>query len=135
MFAFTTGEIWCVDTTLLNLMGHKHLYFQQIARSLVANFRGYGQFLKCLGIEPPFKWIAGIEGVKGWKLQVPAPSNHFHLSPGKPCLSETVSAEGLYDLQQSPQLALRPFFNQLFRKCGLTMPEHIERMIQGSSSF
>jgi hypothetical protein len=135
IFAFTTGEIWCVDTTILGIMGQKHLYFQEIARTLVSNFRGYGEFLRCLGIQPPFKWIAGVEGVKGWRLKVPPPPNHVSFSPGETCLSDTVVAEGTYDLQRTPAITLRPFLNQLFRKCGMTAPNTLRRRSKAIRGF
>jgi hypothetical protein len=128
-FAFNTGEIWCVDTTVLQ-NEKKHLYFLDIARTLSQKFRGYGEFLQCLGIQPPFNWMAGLEGVKGWRLKVPPPPNHVATSAGETCLSNIVFANGTYDLEHSPIMTLRPFFSQLFKKCSTKIPEHIEEAIQ-----
>jgi len=130
MFAFSTGEIWSVDTALLKITGQKHLQFLNIARTFVQRLRGYGEFLQCLGIQPPFNWIAGLDGVKGWRLKVPPPPNHVSTSPGETCLSSVVVATGSYDLKQHAAIVLRPFFNQLFRKCGMMMPQHIEEVIR-----
>jgi hypothetical protein len=129
-FAFNTGEIWCVDTAVLQISGKKDLYFLDIARTLTQNLRGYGRFLKCLGIDPPYNWVAGLEGIKGWRLQVPPPANHVSLSLGETCLSNVVIATGSYTLEQPAAMTLRPLFNQLFRKCSSTIPEHIDEIIR-----
>jgi hypothetical protein len=134
-FAFNTGEIWCVDTGVLQISGQKHLYFLDIARTLLQKFRGYGGFLRCLGIEAPYKWIAGLDGVKGWRLEVPPPPNYISTSLGETCLSSLVIASGTYNPDQPAAMALRPLFSQLFRKCSMTIPEHIEELIRTNRKF
>ena len=105
-FAFNTGELWSIDTSVLRMAAKKrHLYFLDIARTLVPKLREYGQFLRSLGIQPPFKWIAGLEGVKGWRLQVPPPPNHISTSPGDTCFRDVVEADGTYDPAQPPAMA------------------------------
>jgi hypothetical protein len=133
-FAFSIGEIWCVDLTVLQ-NPKKHLYFLDIARTLLQRFRGYGEFLQCLGIQPPFDWFAGLEGVKGWRLKTPPPTNRFATSPGETCLSNVVLANGTYDLEQPAAMTLRPFFVQLFKKCSTKIPEHIEEAIRTYRKF
>jgi hypothetical protein len=133
-FAFSTGEMWCVDMTVLQ-NPKKHLYFLDIARTLLQKFRGYGEFLQCLGIQPPFDWIAGLDGVKGWRLEIPPPPNRFGASPGETCLSNVVLANGTYDLEQPAAMTLRPFFAQLFNKCSTKIPEHIEALIRTNRTF
>jgi len=134
-FAFNTGEIWCVDTGVLQISGQKHLYFLDIARTLLGRFRGLGGFFRCLGIVPPFKWIAGLEGVKGWRLNVPPSPNHISTSSGETCLSNVITAAGTYNPGEPAAMALRPFFGQLFRKCSMTIPEHIEELIRTNRKF
>jgi hypothetical protein len=134
-FAFNTGEIWCVDTALLQMTGQRNLYFLDIARALSQKLRGYGEFLHCLGIQPPFNWIAGLEGVKGRRLSFPPPPNYVSTSPGETCLSNVVVASGTYDLEQSAPMSLRPFFSQIFKKCGSKIPEHIEEAIRTNRRF
>lgn len=128
-FAFLTGEMWCVDTGVLQVSGQKHLYFLDIAKTLVSKFGSYGGFLQCLGIEPPYKWIAGLEGVNGWRLKVPPPPNHVSTC-GETCLTSVVIASGTYNPEEPAAMTLRPFFSQLFRKCGMTIPEHVEEIIR-----
>jgi hypothetical protein len=113
-FAFTKGEVWCVDVAVLQISGRNNLYFLDIARTLVQRLRGCGEFLTCLGIEPPYNWIAGLEGIKGWRLNLPAPPGRVSTSPGDTCLS---------------------FFDQLFRKCSATIPAHIEEDIRAARNF
>jgi hypothetical protein len=69
------------------------------------------------------------------EAQSSATAQSCQLLPGETCLSDTVVAAGTYDLQRTPAITLRPFLNQLFRKCGMTMPEHIEQAIQGNQRF
>lgn len=132
-FAFNTGELWCIDTSVLGIAAKKkHLYFLDIARTLVPKFREYGQFICSLGLQPPIKWIAGIEGIKGWRLQVPPPPNHISISPGDTCFKDVVEAEGTYDPTQPPALALLPLFTRLFRVCGKTIPPHIDALLRAN---
>ncbi len=134
-FAFNTGEIWCVDTSVLQITGQRNLYFLDIARALIRKLRGYGEFLQCLGIQPPFNWIAGLEGVKGWRLNSPSPQNYITTSRGETCLSDVIVASGTYDLNQSAATSLRPFFSQIFKKCSSKIPEHIEEAIRADRKF
>jgi hypothetical protein len=134
-FAFSTGEVWSVDTAILQISGLGNLYFLDIARTLVQKIRCYGEFLQCLGIQPPFDWIAGLQGVKGWRLNVPPPPNHINASRGETCLSDVVMGNGTYDPQQPPATTLRPFFSQLFKKCSMKIPEHIEEAIRTHRTF
>lgn len=135
-FAFNTGALWSIDTSVLGVATTKrHLYFLDIARTLVPKLREYGQFLCSLGLPPPLKWIAGIEGVKGWRLQVPPPPNHISISPGDSCFKDVVEADGLYDPAQPPAVALLPFFTRLFRACGKTIPPHIDALIRANGKL
>ena len=135
-FAFNTGELWSIDTSVLGVAtGKRNLYFSGIAKTLVPKLREYGQFLRSLGVQPPFKWIAGLEGVKGWRLQVPPPPNHISTSPGETCFKDVVEAKGTYDPAQPPAMALLPLFTQLFRRCGKTIPPHIEALIRANGNL
>lgn len=121
-FAFGTGEVWSIDTYLLGMTDE--IYFQEIAKTFVKGLRDYGIFLKNLGVAQPFDWIAGLEDVKGRRLQVPPPPNHLGF-PGHSCMSKTVSSRGTYDLTQNTAMALLPFFNQIFRKCSMQLPDYL----------
>jgi hypothetical protein len=129
-FAFETGEVWSVDTSLLTIDNRKNLYFLEIAQALVKSLRNYSLFLQNLGEEPPFDWVAGLEGVKGWRLQLPTPHGRASAFAGNICLSDAVIANGTYDVNQTSGVALRPFFNQLFRKCATECPEFVKSFIE-----
>jgi hypothetical protein len=122
-FAFETGEVWSVDTTFLN--GHK-MAFLQIARALVHGLHNYALFLRNLGYEPPFEWIAGIEGVKNWELML---ETRLGLSRAA-CLSNSPMEKGTYDMNETPGIALLPFFTQLMNKCGVQYPPAMKAEIE-----
>ena len=111
------------------------MYFLDIARKLVEKLSSYGRFLQCLGVQPPFNWAAGIEGVKGWTLQIPTQPNHINVFPGEKCLTNIIAATGTYDFEQPAGIPLQPFFKQLFLKCGLTVPKHIEEYLRTNTGY
>jgi hypothetical protein len=126
-FAFETGEVWSIDTFLLSAsVAKKRIYFLNIARVFTQRLRDYGAFLQYLGTEPPYDWIGGLDGVKGYRLEVPPPPNHVNPFPGNACLAEVVSARGTYSPQQPTSVTLRPFFDQIFRKCSTKFPEYLD---------
>jgi hypothetical protein len=127
-FAFNTGELWAVDTTVLQLANNRRIDFLSVARVLIQNLNRYGQFLQCLGIASPFQWTAGIEGVKGWKLQAPD-------TVAETCLSDVIEASGTYDVGQNPAETLRPFFNRMFQKCSMQLPATIDHAIRTHQRF
>jgi hypothetical protein len=123
-FAFETGEIWSIDTTLLqhspNDIPFLETYYEK-------RLRDYARFLFSLGVEPPYTWICGITGAKGRRLQYPAQANTMRI-PGWPspqCLIDTITEEGAYDGKQTPSNALFPFFRAIFAKCGLARPDYL----------
>jgi hypothetical protein len=127
-FAFNRGELWSVDTTVLQLANDKRIDFLSVARVLIQNLNRYGQFLQCLGIESPFQWEAGMEGVKGWKLQVPD-------AVAETCLSDLIEASGTYDVGKNPAETLRPFFDRMFQKCSMRLPAAIDDAIRTHQNF
>jgi TIR domain len=127
-FAFSHGEVWAADTALLSY-GNKNLYFVNIVRGLAPRFRGYAEFLSCLGLSGPFEWSVGIDDVKHWMLQVPSPQHHVSTSAGHRCLRDNVLGNGTYELGASVPKALMPFLNRLFRACGTSVPGHIDQLI------
>jgi hypothetical protein len=130
-FAFSKGEIWAADTSLLSYSQQK-LYFVDIVRAIAPRFRGYAEFLSCLGLTGPFEWSVGIDDVRNRVLQVPPPPNHISTSSGHRCMQDSVIAKGTYELGDVVPQTLKPFFNQLFRACGTSIPNHIDQIIQDS---
>ncbi len=123
-FAFTTGEVWSIDTYWLEaysddkgqptVPSHEEHSFRV---ALVA----YSKLLERLGIEGPFKWIAGMENLKGRFLYVPVPQGHmrFRSGPDGKCLEDMISASGQYSPGDAPGPALKPFFEKLYNACGV----------------
>jgi hypothetical protein len=120
-FAFESGEVWSVDTDQLRY-GQTIPFVEEI---YVARLQGYARFLKNLGVAPPYRWLCGMTGVKGYRLQVPAPSGYLRPGPGPQCLSESIRAEGVFDGEESAQSALYPFFKEIFDRCGIARPNHL----------
>lgn len=124
-FAFQTGEIWSIDTTLL--AGNSD-WIPFIERTFNARFSEYADFIKGLGIPPPYRWIAGIAGVKGRQLAVPSEVGFMDIgSNSQICLSDIVEVEGLYQAGQAPADALNPFYTAIFEKCGIERASHLDR--------
>jgi hypothetical protein len=125
-FAFETGEVWGIDTTLLR-------YSQTDIPFLEPNFteclQAYARFLSSLDLQPPYHWIGGITGVKGRRLLVPTQPGHMRIPgwSGPQCLADTIIEEGTYDGEQTPTDALYPFFKAIFAKCGIPRPDYLLR--------
>jgi hypothetical protein len=125
-FLFETGEIWSVDTAVLhysqNSIPFLEAYYEE-------RLQDYTRLLAGLGMNPPYRWIAGTTGVKDRHLQVPVRQGYMRIPgwEGPKCLMETISEEGSYDGKQTPTSALLPFFKLIFAKCGMPRPDHLPR--------
>jgi hypothetical protein len=122
-FAFKTGELWAIDTSLL-AAASADLLAVDIENLFTERLEQYGGFLTSLGLQPPYHWIAGITAIKGRRLQRPPPPGQFWI-PGWPspqCLTETIETAGEYDGGKS---ALDPFFKAIFDACGVAPPDHL----------
>jgi hypothetical protein len=105
VYVFTTGEVWSNDTYwLLPRDNGERLvpaYAEQDFRRALVN---YGSFLERLGIPGPYKWVAGMEDLKGRYLFVPPPPNHTRFFPHHDgeCLVDEVVESGLYSPGDAP---------------------------------
>jgi|SRR5579875_1155699 len=115
-FAFESGEVWSIDTSLLS---GEDIYYVEIAKELVSKLPSYAQFLERLGIPGPYRWIAGIEGVAQKKLVINATGG---LALGPACLTNRIVVDGSFTRGQDANAALYPFFSRIFEKCGLHPP-------------
>jgi hypothetical protein len=128
VFIFTTGEIWAIDAALLDTMKREGI-IPPIEKYVRRAMRAYGTFLATkLGIDPPFKWIVGMEDIKGRSLYVPPPSNRTSFLPGPrgKCQLETIEGDGLYSPGESEAEILKPFFTKLYDSCGVSRPEWLD---------
>jgi len=129
VFAFASGEVWSVDSYVLKAMDRDG---RRAVPPVDAFFRRalqeYGNFLVKLGVRPPFRWIAGMENLKGRGLFIPAPPGQMAMFPGPhgKCLLDVVSDEGLYSPGDSLSQSLKPFFTKLFESCGVPRPQWLD---------
>lgn len=123
-FVFTTGEVWAVDSYLFQPMfGENTKSFYLPEDSFRNALTTYAALLQHLGLEPPYKWIAGIDGIKGKALQFFAQPGHMNeVRIGELCLSDYVCETGTYTPGDDPKESLRPFFESVYDKCGLPRP-------------
>jgi hypothetical protein len=127
-FAFETGEVWAIDTWLLGAQP-TYLLNVEIEKMFTERLPQYAGFLMRLGVQPPYRWIAGLAGVKNRALQFAPPQGHM-IVPGwqhYECLSEHIVTSGAYDGKQSPSSALLPFFEEIFNQCGLSRPDYLRQ--------
>ncbi len=117
-FAFTTGEVWVTDTRVLRLAEQDN-YIPLNQRQWATALEKYTAFLGALGVDGPYRWIAGMDGISGRKI--------FHRGPGRSkqtlagrCATDVVTAEGFHSPTTSPGSSLDPFFNAIFDACGLS---------------
>jgi hypothetical protein len=126
VFAFASGEVWSIDTYLLEA------YRDDKDRPTVPSdekpFRvvlaAYANFLVKLGITPPFRWIAGMENLRGRLLYVPAPPGRMRFpGPHSQCGEDVISESGIYSPGDPEGPALKPFFEKLYNACGVRREE------------
>ena len=73
------------------------------------------EFLGNLGIQEPYRWVAGIEGAKDRQLHIP---NRYDRTWG-PCMTDSMQLEGTYQKGDNTAELLRPFFENVFDQCGV----------------
>lgn len=135
-FLFETGEVWSIDTYPLKPAkehseeSKKKMGFEPPERPMEAALSRSAQFLGRLGINPPYKWIAGIEGVRGAGLYYPPPPGHYFVDSGPrgTLVSDVIIEEGILSAGASTRGALKPFFVKLFSKCGIERPDYLDKI-------
>jgi hypothetical protein len=124
VFVFKTGEVWTIDSHLIPATGDRTPTSIPVDENAFGeSLEEYTAFLSCLKIEPPYRWIAGIEGVRGRGLFIPAPAGRT-AAPflrGK-CLVDHIEVEGLHSPGEPARKSLRPFFDAIHDNCGLERP-------------
>jgi hypothetical protein len=109
-FAFKDGEVWAINT--LALRNRPSLIILQ--EPIWANsLKAAADFLNAAGFPGPYRWIAGMEGVRGRYFM---PPDDLQRSFG-PCLSD-ITEQGVFNLgQDDPSAALEPFFAAVWDNC------------------
>ncbi|CAB3773931.1 MULTISPECIES: hypothetical protein [Burkholderia] len=123
-FAFKTGEVWAVDALYLDYLERQGVKSIPDAEVMYAQaLRTLGAFEARLGLKPPYRWIAGMSGLKGRGLEVPVASGRASIpGPKGRCLQDVVSVTGTYSPDASPILQLKPFWEAIYESCGLSRP-------------
>lgn len=123
-FLFETGEMWAIEVGWLE--SRKSIPQTSLEEIFTNGLSHYAQLLGKLGIEPPYKWEAGICGLKGKYLGYSPPPGKIWLGEHGPvCAADQIEASGEYDGRQSLTAALKSFFEKIFQKCGRTRPEYL----------
>ncbi len=133
VIAFTTGEIWSIDTNYLKSRVSpisksrvSVIDLNLIVQCFNQKLKEYGSYLQSLGIEPPYTWIAGLEGITNFGLVWQSVrENHKMSELHHPCLTNSIEVQGTYEKGQTPQDALLPFFAEVCDKCAVEPPRHI----------
>ncbi len=125
-FAFETGEVWAIDTWLMGTHPSE-LFVGEIEQHWTECLRDYATFLRRLGLQAPFRWIAGVTGVNHRRLQYPLPQGQMRISgwQGPECLTDHITTQGSYNDEQPAISALLPFFEAIYIKCGMRRPEYL----------
>jgi len=125
-FAFKTGEVWSIDTYLLNYKSN-WIYQSDLEKAFCEALERYSEFLTKLGIEFPYHWKAGAVGLKGRNLGFPPPPDKSWMFPekGPICATDLIEAEGTIEFEQRASTALLPFFKQIFEECDKERPDYM----------
>ena len=123
--AFKSGEVWSVYTGPLSSI-HKDI--PNLEPMFVDCFTRCIRFLqKGLNIAPPYRWVAGVENLRGKRLWKIARPGQAYIDPMTgPCLTDIVSESGVLSETDKVQLGLRPFFRKLYDACGAERPDHMD---------
>jgi len=120
-FIFTTGEIWSTASDVIGHMDYKdHAVIPDMTQKFARCLKNYSEFLISLGVSPPFRWQAGMEGTGGLPMVTQLMPGISKLSQN--CLEPMITGDGDYDLNSDPTAALRPFTVKLYDSCGLSPP-------------
>lgn len=136
-YVFESGEIWSIDTYLIDAI-KRHAreakqglpgipYLEDRFKYAAHLFR---VLLSRLGLRPPFRWIAGLEGVKDTGLYFPAPAGRYFPVPiphGR-CLIDAIWDTGLMNESDTPATALKPFFEKMFNAFAVERPEYLDHL-------
>lgn len=112
-YVFRTGEIWIINAwfalTAPAFEFDENKFVQTIERCV--------EFLENLGIQEPYRWVVGIEGILNRKLYVPNGNRVWG-----PCLGDKIEYNGQYRKGDNIDKMLRPFFENVFDQCGGQRP-------------
>lgn len=128
-FAFKSGEIW--TTYVGPLVASRENTFGNVEGMITECLLRCAHVLQAgLGVQRPYRWIAGIDGIKGKRMQRFAPPGRRYLDEhGRPCLKDTVTETGLLGPDDETRLALRQFFVALYDACGEERGDYMDEAL------
>jgi hypothetical protein len=123
-FAFERGEIWGINAFMLDASGIRPrdqgpgiIPFAHTV--IVEAFKNFTALLRRpMEVPMPYRWILGMEDLKGRQLVIPTPSGLWSNPMGR-CLVDEIVEEGTYQADESHYRCLRPFFEKLVSRCAL----------------
>jgi hypothetical protein len=126
--AFKSGEVWSVYCGPLSSI---HQNIPNMEPMFVECFIRCAAFLRDgLKISTPYRWIAGIEGLKGKKLhRIAPPGRSYWDQYTGPCLQDVVMDRGTLSGTDKVQLGLRPFFRKLYDAFGVERGDHMDEIL------
>ena len=113
-YIFNTGEIWVIDAWLSQIPQYVDLDEQIFSATL----QQCAELLSRLGVNGPYRWIAGMEGILNRRLVV---TDRPNARLGT-CVVDRIERDGTYAAGQDAALALTPFFEDIFDSCGAVRP-------------
>ena len=124
-FFFRTGELWSIDSAgfFESEMG-KFFAFHETREALFTHLPQFAEILSDAGIPAPYKWIAGVEQVEGYRLNAGRPGSMPYFDNTR-FMVDRVIATGSYSPGDVPAEALDDFFEALFAECGASRPDHL----------
>lgn len=127
-FVFETGEVWGINAFMLDSSGIRskdqgagiipfaHTQIVEVFRNFTALLR------RPMDVPTPYRWILGMENLKGRQLVIPALNGGWSNPMGR-CLVDEIVEEGSYEPDESHYKCLRPFFEKLVSRCALDPSE------------
>jgi hypothetical protein len=117
-----SGEIWAINDPFVDHEDRlgpltPHAYEGDFVSAL-SQYREFA--MSELKLNPPFKWIAGMSGIKGRALHYPPPRpGYFRVrKTGGLCVKNEIEVSGLIDGDSDIAEALKPFFESIYGHCG-----------------
>lgn len=113
-YLFNTGEVWVIDAWLSQIEDFLELDDRIFSETL----ERCATVLGILGIDQPYKWIAGMEGLLNRRLAL---ASNPHRNFGR-CVVDRIEIDGTYEAGGDSKLVLVPFFEEVFDGCGAQRP-------------
>lgn len=109
VYAFDRGEVWSIDAAMLKYWKGKIFFDTNHYATALTDFSA---FLKRVGVEGPYRWSAGLEGVQGRVLH---PVGRSFVFPPAESVANSVVGQGDFSGDPNEALAsLEPFFAAVY---------------------